>query len=56
MNVPKEEYTNTFEKYLEYMDEEDMRAIDSQLKSTRKECKFCKQVIYDTSAMQIYKV
>ena len=42
MNVQKEDFADTFEKYLDYLDEEDIKDFDSHMKSQRKECSYCK--------------
>lgn len=56
MNVQREEFADTFEKYLDYLDEDEIKDFDTQLKSQRKECSYCKQTIYDNPINQGWKV
>ena len=56
MNIQNREYGETYEKYLEYLDEDEIKAYDNQVKTVRKECSYCKTAIYDNSSTQTYKV
>ncbi len=56
MNVQNKEFADTFEKYLDYLDEEDIKDIDTQIKNQRKECSYCKQTIYENFISQGWKV
>ncbi len=42
MSVQKDEYADTFEKFLDYLDEEDIKDLDKEVKHSRKECSYCK--------------
>ena len=53
--VQRKDYTDTFEKYLDYLDEEDIKDFDSKAKTQRKECTYCKQAIYDNLIYQSWK-
>eukprot|EP00347_Sterkiella_histriomuscorum_P003810 403362853 len=55
MHVQKEDFADTFEKYLDYLDEDDLKDFDTQMKSQRKECSYCKQTIYDNTVTQSWK-
>lgn len=50
MNIQNREYGETYEKYLEYLDEDEIKAYDNQVKTVRKECSYCKTAIYDNSS------
>ena len=56
MSVQKDEYADTFEKFLDYLDEEDIKDMDKEIKTQRKECSYCKQTIYDNGVSQSWKV
>ena len=56
MTISREDFADRIDKFLEYLDEDDLKAYDSQLKNARKECSYCKQTIYDTNINQGWKV
>lgn len=56
INVQREDFADTYEKFLEYLDEDDAKAYDTLIKNTRKECSYCKQTIYDNPVTQGWKV
>lgn len=46
MNVTHPEFTHTYDRYLQYLDEADILEYETQLKAERKQCVYCHKFFY----------
>lgn len=46
MNVTHPEFTHTYDRYLQYLDDEDIIEYETQLKAERKQCVYCHRFFY----------
>lgn len=53
MNVTRPEYTHTYDRYLEYLDQDDILEYESRLKAERKQCSSCHKYYYGNPMAKI---